>query len=264
MKKLDKTATILENSPCADGFYKMKFAIEEMPERFKPGQFFQMQLPNHILRRPFAPSEVTKDTITFVYQVVGSGTNDMAKLSVGTQVNVLGPLGNGFELPKSGDVFVVGGGCGMPSLLFLTTVLRKNNINVYAVSGARTRCALLESEGFHKTAVSLLEATDDGTAGYHGNAVNALNHLYETVKHSLSSDVEIMACGPRKMLEALSKWSSEHNFRCQVSLEERMACGFGACMGCVVGIRSNESNDDFKYERVCHEGPVFLSDRVIW
>jgi len=215
-----------------------------------------------LLRRPFAPSEITRSGFAFVYAVVGQGTEAMTRLANGATAQVLGPLGNGYALPKQGGrAVLVGGGCGTPSLRRLGEVLAGRGIEVFSVVGARTACTLLEEKALKRVSAMLAVSTDDGSKGFHGNAVDATRVLLDEI--GPRPRPVLYACGPHAMLKGLAALAAERKLRCQVSLEERMACGFGACMGCVVAVKA-ANEDGFVYQRVCHDGPVFDAAEIVW
>ncbi len=265
-RKTDIRATVRENREVAEGFYEMTLAAGDLPPRFKPGQFFQLRVRPEslapLLRRPFAPSRITRTTLSFVYAVVGEGTRAMTKLQAKDEVALLGPLGNAYELPPAGmKAILVGGGCGAPNLAFLAEALREHGVEVYAVIGARNVTTLLELARFETLAARLIATTDDGSHGMAGHAVDGAERLL----HELDEDkrIRFYGCGPLAMLRSLASLAIATGLPCQVSLEERMACGFGACMGCAVPVAA-ENEDDFAYARVCHDGPVFDARALAW
>jgi dihydroorotate dehydrogenase electron transfer subunit len=266
VKKIDEAVTVKSNREVAPGFWKMTLVAPELAKRFKPGQFFQIRISpegnSPLLRRPFAPSEITKDGFAFVYAVVGEGTDVMSKMKKGASAEVLGPLGNGYKLPRKGSrAILVGGGCGTPSLRFMGEVLESRGVEVYSVIGARSACTLLEKNALRKISSIIATATDDGSEGLRGNAVMAASVLLAEIPDGPAP--HIFACGPHPMLKGLATLAAEKGLDCQVSLEERMACGFGACMGCAVALKA-DNEDGFVYKRVCHDGPVFDSRELVW
>jgi dihydroorotate dehydrogenase electron transfer subunit len=267
-RKRDCDALVLSNSRVAPGFFRMVVSLENADSIFRPGQFFQLRIDpkslDPLLRRPFAPSETFPDTMAFVYAVVGHGTRVMSELHEGDRVSVLCPLGNCFALPeeKNAQALLVGGGCGAPSLLTLARALGSAGHAVHVALGARTQCSLLEVEAMAALAARLEVATDDGSHGIRGHAISAA----ETILSDLDPDlpVRIYACGPDPMLRALSALAEDRGIPCQVSLEARMACGFGACVGCVVKVRDATRPEGFAFRKVCCDGPVFDSREIVW
>lgn len=264
--RLDRPAAVKANAEVAPGFWRMEVVCPDIARAFSPGQFFQFRVDPTgnapLLRRPFAPSEIYEDGFAFVYAVVGDGTEAMTRLSDGATVQILGPLGNGYTLPDAGSrAVLVGGGCGTPSLRYLADILAARDVDVYTVIGARTACTLLEEPALRELSVMIAVATDDGSAGVHGHAVDAARILLNEVEPDPAP--AFYACGPEPMLKGLAALAAERNLSCQVSLEERMACGFGACMGCAVAVKA-DNEDGFVYKRVCHDGPVFDSRELVW
>lgn len=273
----DRMAYIRTNREIAPGVWRMDLQCDGIS--FTPGQFFQLRLDSSptllpdkrfssssttcstslsfdpLLRRPFAPCEVREDGFAFVYAVVGRGTAIMTQWKRGDAVQVLAPLGHGYRLPRrSSRAILVGGGCGAPSLCPLAEVLAERGWEILTVLGARTASTLLEEKAFRRTSHEVIVATDDGSRGFHGTAIEALEHLLDRLGSSLRPSV--FACGPEPMLKGVARVAATRDLRCQVSLEVRMACGFGACMGCAVPVRA-ETPKGFCYQRVCVEGPVF-------
>lgn len=261
--KRDVDATVAENVRAAPGFYRMRLKAPELAGLFKPGQFFQLRVGGWgdglFLRRPFAPSDSSADGLTFFYAVVGAGTSRMTALRAGDKVKILAPLGTSYWLPSPGGVaLLMGGGCGAPSLAPLARALREAGTKTVALLGARSSEVLLDQQTFHRVADRLIIATDDGSHGCQGTVVDAFTRERE----SIGKVDRIYACGPVPMLRAAAKLAEELGVECQVSLEERMACGFGACMGCVVPVRDGKGGTVFR--RVCHDGPVFDAKDLAW
>lgn len=261
----DIPATVQSNIEIAPGFHRMKLMHESPQLHFEPGQFFQLQIQvgalSPLLRRPFAPSEVTPESVTFVYAVVGDGTHAMAALPFGHAVRILAPLGHGYTPPPAGTAAVlVGGGCGTPNLRHLAVELRDRGTPVYSIIGARSACTLLEVRPLCDLSKETLVATDDGSEGICGTSIDAFRALLDRIREPR---YEVFACGPYPMLRALYDATAPLGVRCQVSLEERMACGFGACMGCAVKVCA-DTPEGYIYKRVCHDGPVFDAEDLVW
>ncbi len=261
--KRDAAAVILENAEAAPGVYRMRVQAPELAGAFAPGQFFQIRLgetgSGFFLRRPFAPSEYLDDGFAFQYALAGNGTRAMSLMRQGDAVSVLAPLGAAYTpLPSGANALLAGGGCGAPSLAPLARRLREDGVRVTVILGARTGSALLECEAFSRAADRLILATDDGSMGCRGTIVDA----YRFEKENIGAFDRLYACGPLPMLRAAAILARENGVDCEVSLEERMACGFGACMGCVVPVLAEGSGP--AYRRVCHDGPVFNSRTLDW
>jgi dihydroorotate dehydrogenase electron transfer subunit len=185
-----------------------------------------------------------------VFRVVGEGTTEFSKLQAGDTVEILGPLGNGFPL-EGEKAIVVGGGIGVPPMLELAKQLKGS---VTAVMGYRNDDLFLADE-FIDAVADVIIATDDGSVGVHGTVVDAMK------ENDLTADV-IYACGPKPMLRGVAQYALEKGIKCYVSMEERMACGVGACLGCVCQSKEVDDHSHVKNKRVCKDGPVFLSTEV--
>ena len=261
--KMDVTASIRENCEVAPGYWRMRLEVPALAEAFLPGQFFQLRIRSDgsgpFLRRPFAPAEMFVDGLSFVYAVVGAGTRMMTGLMRGARVNVIAPLGKGYALADLGEeVVLMGGGCGGPSLGPLTWNLAQRGVGTTVILGARSSCGLLSREYLERQARSMVVATDDGSEGTQGTVVNALDELFANGKRI----DRIYACGPMPMLREIARVAAARDIFCEVSLEERMACGFGACVGCVVETKTPSGETAFR--RVCHDGPVFDASTIKW
>ncbi|MHC4872458.1 MAG: dihydroorotate dehydrogenase electron transfer subunit [Planctomycetota bacterium] len=268
MKKRDASCEILENVEIAPRFYRMTVEMNNAENDFSAGQFFNLKvIPGRnepLLRRPFAPSEVHADKMSFVYAVVGGGTEEIAKLRVGTEVEILYPLGNGFSIPENKETqcLLVGGGCGAPSMLALAIKLKEEGLAVHIAVGSKSQCSLLEITKMSDTADHVEVSTDDGSTGIKGHAVNAADIIYGNLDSS--KPIQIFSCGPDPMLKGLTIFAADKNIPCEVSLEARMACGFGACVGCVVKVKDEKADEGFVYKKVCKDGPVFDAQSLIW
>jgi dihydroorotate dehydrogenase electron transfer subunit len=266
--KRNLTAAVLANGPVAPGFCRMVLDLRGADRLFAPGQFFQLRVRpdglDPLLRRPFAPSEVEADYLAFVYAVVGRGTEAMAALAAGDAVEVLLPLGRGYTLPPepATHAVLVGGGCGAPSLLVLAQSLAARGNPVHIALGAQTASGLLEVDAMRGVARHLELATDDGTAGLEGHAVAAAAGLLDRLP--AGTPVRLYGCGPEPMLRGLAELAALRQAPCEVSLEARMACGFGACVGCVVKVRDEARDEGFVYRKACQDGPVFDAATLLW
>lgn len=261
--KKDIGAAIVENTPVAPGYNRMRLLVPELADAFTPGQFFQLRLGDKssgfFLRRPFAPSECHSDGFSFIYAVVGGGTEHLAAAAPGSRVDILAPLGSAFTLaPQGSSAVIFGGGYGAPSLAPLAARLARAGVRVSVILGARTVSALLNRAAFADSG-RLVTATDDGSHGCCGTVVDAFR---QDVAETMTEGCRFYACGPIPMLRAVAGLAEAKGVPCEVSLEERMACGFGACMGCAVPVRDKDNG--FVYRRVCHEGPVFQAADIAW
>jgi dihydroorotate dehydrogenase electron transfer subunit len=211
------------------------------------------------LRRPFGIHAANgKGEIVLLYQVLGPATELFSRKRKGDCLELIGPLGNGFDLsPASRVPVIVCGGMGVAPLGFLAQRLREKGVSrrPLVLIGAKTRAHLIGEQEFKKARCEVLVATDDGTKGYYGYVTELLRKLLSERKELLKG--MFFACGPRPMLKELSGLAQEYSLPAQVSLEEHMSCGIGACLGCAVDTVSG-------YQRVCREGPVFKSSEIIW
>lgn len=254
---------VLYNEQIADGIYDMRIEASEITESAIAGQFVNLftESGDKLLPRPISICETDREMgiLRIVYRIAGKGTLEFSKLKPCDTVKVIGPLGNGFTLEES-PAAVVGGGIGIPPLLGLASEIAVNypNAEITAFLGYRNAETFL-SRDFAKYCKAVEIATDDGSAGVAGNCVDLLKaseNIYKTV----------YACGPLPMLKALSNWAAEKGVRLYVSLEERMACGVGACIGCAVKTKAENADTGagFAYKKVCSDGPVFLASEVIF
>ncbi|CBK73045.1 2-polyprenylphenol hydroxylase and related flavodoxin oxidoreductases [Butyrivibrio fibrisolvens 16/4] len=252
--KIKETAKVLNQSKLAEGIFSLTIATTAS-EYAIPGQFINIfsKDASNLLPRPISICEIDKaaGTLRMVYRVVGKGTTEFSSLKAGDTAEIMGPLGNGFPL-EGEKAIVVGGGIGVPPMLELAKQLPGS---VTAVMGYRNDDLFL-SEEFTDVASDLIIATDDGSVGVHGTVVDAM------VENELEADV-IYACGPKPMLRAVAQYAAEHNIKCYVSMEERMACGVGACLGCVCQSKDVDDHSHVHNKRVCKDGPVFLSTEVV-
>lgn len=253
-KKMKKEAKVLSRKLLADGIYDMWLETPFAGD-VKPGQFVGVYPVNKstLLPRPISICEVDaeKSAIRLVYRVVGSGTAEFALYQPGDYINVLGPLGNGFplETAEGKKVVVMGGGIGVPPLL--ETAKRLSSEDVSAVMGYRNSETFLSDE-FSKYAKMYI-ATEDGSVGTKGNVIDAMK------AEKIECDV-IFACGPMPMLRAIKAYASEVGAKAYLSLEERMACGVGACLGCICKTKEIDDHSHVHNARICTDGPVFDAD----
>lgn len=252
-------AKITENKKVVERYYRMRIESPYLAKSTKPGQFFEVKCSGEsdpLLRRPLGSHRIFKDSVEMLYEVVGKGTELLSKRKKGKPLDVIGPLGNGFEPVPSGNVILVAGGIGVAPLVALAETLVKNNCKVYVIIGAKTKSHLLCEEVFKQLGCRVEVVTEDGSKGDKGLATDVLKDIFRSpIKAPYAS---IYACGPNAMLKAVSKIAAEEELPCYVSLEERMACGVGACLGCPVKVKSGE------YKMVCKDGPVFNAEEIAW
>lgn len=250
-KKKEK-AVIIRKEEISTGIFDMWIRTEEVADLAKPGQFVSLYCADgsRLLPRPISICEIdtTEKALRLVYRVAGKGTDEFSKMEIGTAIDIVGPLGNGF--PKQDkSAFLIGGGIGVPPMLELAKQLECNK---QIVLGYRDDLFLYED---FKKYGEVYVATEDGSAGTKGNVLDAIR------ENGLKADV-IYACGPLPMLRALKEYAAENHIECWVSLEERMACGIGACLGCVCKSKEKDAHTNVNNKRICKEGPVFRAEEV--
>ncbi len=209
------------------------------------GEFINITVPNYYLRRPISVCDFTNNSVDILYKALGRGTNDLKDLKKGQELDCLIGLGNGFDLTKANNPLLIGGGIGIAPLLALAKSFYKSGIKPTLVYGARSKDDIVITDKLQKY-TNLIICTDDGSLGFKGNVINC-------IKSSNINFDYYYACGPLKMLEYLSKEYPNGS----LSLEARMGCGFGACMGCSIKTTNGP-------KRVCKEGPVFDASEVIF
>lgn len=261
MKK-KTTMTVKEIKWIAEGICSMKlqYPEQDMPEEVRPGQFAGLY-PNDssmLLPRPISICEWNPDLgeLRFVFRTAGSGTRSLAAAKTGDRVDMLGLLGNGYDLEKlSGKrVLLLGGGIGIPPMVELAATLsRLPGTEVTAVMGYRSSDLFLTEE-LQKYG-RLLIATEDGSVGTKGNVLDA-------VRAGGAMADAVCACGPMPMLRAVKEYARQQGIPAFISLEERMACGVGACLGCVTKTVKTDSHSHVRNARICTEGPVFDAEEV--
>ena len=230
---------IKSNEQIAKNVYRMQLAGDTTG--ILPGQFVNIRVQGQFLRRPISVCNITDGILTIIFKVVGVGTEAMSHLPVGTQLNVLTVLGNGYNLTKAGDApLLVGGGVGVPPMYMLARQLREAGKKVRVILGFNTKDEVFYEEEFRALGCDVTVTTVDGSHGVKGFVTNALD----------GQQSYYYTCGPLPMIKALLQAAGTNG---EVSMEERMGCGFGACMGCTIQTTQGP-------KRVCKEGPVFPAD----
>lgn len=253
---------VVKQQEVAPGIFYMQIKAPEIAGQAKPGQFVQVKCSNTfspLLRRPLSLHESDPATglISLLYQVKGPGTGLLSKFKGGEAVDLVGPLGNGFLLPPPGQtVFVVGGGMGIAPLLSLCRALQQAGSIVEGMLGFNDEKRLIRVEEYARYTRRLSVATVDGSFGVKGLVTDLLEQELKAASCHM-----VFACGPQAMLSEVARICEHFHVQCQVSLETAMACGTGACLGCVCKTRDGGAE---VYSRVCTEGPVFDSRAVIW
>jgi dihydroorotate dehydrogenase electron transfer subunit len=239
----------------------------------KPGQYYMIRCgtsTDPLLRRPlslhayFHAKEGNPSRLDFLYRVVGSGTKLLSRMRQGGSIEILGPLGNGFELTQSIEyALFIAGGIGVAPLPYLAEYLMKNQGHLAAriLIGAKVSEHLLALERFETLGMETSIYTEDGKMGKRGCVTDHLNQILE---HCLNKKSMVFACGPTGMLAKVARQCTSKGIPCQVSLDRKMACGVGACQGCVVRAADTSSSINKIYKRVCFDGPVFQANELDW
>ncbi len=257
--KRKETAVVVSQEQLANGIYSMWLQTEEAAEIAVPGQFISIYTNDgsKLLPRPISLCEIDKEKkqLRVVYRVTGerTGTEQFSEMTAGDTIDILGPLGNGFPLEegRGKKAFLMGGGIGVPPILELAKQLDCEQKQI--VIGYRDAETFLKEEFEANGEVYI--STEDGSVGTTGNVMDAI------LENALEADI-IYACGPTPMLRAIKKYAEEKDIVCYISMEERMACGIGACLACVCQSKEKDHHSNVNNKRVCKDGPVFLSTEV--
>jgi dihydroorotate dehydrogenase electron transfer subunit len=284
--------SVVENIPIARDTFRLRLDDPALARSILPGQFVMIRpgaegADDPLLGRPFALYDVVQaaagkpTAVDLVYLVIGRGTAALAQRRPGERVSVWGPLGNGFGPPPAGDVVFVAGGIGQTPFLALgrwwlgkmvygktqdegklssapSLSLQPSASSATLLYGVRTAALLAGVDDFRAAGIAVELATDDGSAGHHGFVTELLARRLERGERP----AKVVGCGPPAMLAALARLVGRYRIPCDVSLENHMACGFGACFSCVAPIRQPDGTSDLR--RVCVEGPVFAAEAVDW
>lgn len=256
MKKYMLDMKVTENRDLHDNYFLLKTTSDKtLPDMF-PGQFVQVLVdnsPTTFLRRPISINFIDKKSneLWLLVQKVGAGTHAMANYKSGDNINILLPLGNYFTIPGNNEkkLLLIGGGVGTAPMLFLGAYLKEKGFEPTFLLGARSKKDLMQLDDFQRFG-AVYTTTEDGSYGEKGYVTN----------HSILTKIEfnkIYTCGPKPMMVAVAKYASVNNITCEVSLENTMACGIGACLCCVENTKNG-------HVCVCTEGPVFNIDKLTW
>ncbi len=246
---------ILSNEKIIPGHYKMRLRAPGIAQEAGPGQFVHIKIKNGydpLLRRPFSIHRCEDENIDILYKVVGRGTELLSREKIGNEIDTLGPLGQGFKTSRDLEkIVLVAGGIGIAPLYFLAEKLKRKDILL--LLGAESKRKLLCLEGLRNLNLEVQIATEDGSQGYKGLLGEFFFHL---LKKNSQIDL-VCACGPIPLLEKIAQLCLKYKISCQVSLEQRMGCGIGVCLGCTIKGKST-------YLRVCSDGPVFRAQQILW
>lgn len=256
MAKVKMTSTILQQECIGTDIYSLWLDAPQIASQAKPGQFISVYSNDsgRVLPRPISICEIDREkgALRIVYRIAGKGTKEFSGMKAGETLDILGPLGNGFPMDviKGKRIFMMGGGIGVPPMV---QTAKEAEAEVTVIAGYRNSEIFLKEE--LEQDGTLVIATEDGSVGTKGNVMDAIR------EHSLEADI-IYACGPTPMLRALKSYAEENGIECYLSLEERMACGIGACLACVCKSKEKDHHSNVNNKRICKDGPVFLSTEV--
>ena len=256
MKYTQGKYIIAEKTAIARNIYSFTISCPEVAQIAVPGQFVHIRIGSFTLRRPISICGIdpVKGTLRIVFEIRGEGTSEIANLNKGDAIDMLAPLGHGFTVnPDFKKVILIGGGIGTPPMLPLAKAYGEKAV---AISGFRNASAVILQEDFAAAGAETILCTDDGSAGIHGFVTQPLEELVR------NGGVDaVFACGPTPMLKRITEICRENSVYCEISLEERMACGIGACLGCAC---KTKRNDEEYFAHVCKDGPVFKAEEVLW
>lgn len=255
-KPMLREAVVTSNEAVSADVWLATFESPEVASAIAPGQFVHLKIAtgrDFILRRPLSIYAANEERIEILYQLVGRGTRELALAKPGDRMDLIGPLGTGWEIPETPvRALLVAGGLGVAPLRMLAEALTRTGSTVALAYGAPTAERLTGVEIFHAAGCQVISCTDDGSAGTHGLVTLASGDVLG------AGEVDIVyTCGPEVMQRAVAAQAREAGVRCQVSLERLMACGIGACLSCVVPTTTGQ-------RRACVDGPVFNAEDVIW
>ena len=256
MSKYTEQAKVVRQEILQDGIYSLILETDKIAEEARPGQFISLYTHDgsKLLPRPISICEVDGNILRLVYRVVGFGTGEFSGYTQGDTVKIIGPLGNGFTI-KDRKPVLVAGGIGVPPMLELAKGIHAiyPDMKITAVLGYRDSNTFLVDD--IKKYADVIIATDDGSLGVHGNVIDAIK------QNKVEAQI-FYACGPTPMLRGLKAYAQENDIEAQLSLEEKMACGIGACLACVCKSKEVDAHTNVHNKRVCKEGPVFRAEEV--
>jgi dihydroorotate dehydrogenase electron transfer subunit len=256
---VEQTVQIVSNERETDAYFRLVLRAPEIAQDTEPGQFLHLRIPplrDALLRRPFSIFQATAETVSILYKTVGKGTDALSRMRVGEELSAIGPLGRGFTVPARGaeTPLLVAGGYGMAAMYLLAE--RSPQKGIVFVGGRRRADILCEAE-FRKLGWEVRATTENGSYGERGLVTQP---LVEELKRGILR-WKLFACGPTAMLKAVSKIAEEFKVPAEISMDEHMCCGIGACLACVIPVRTATG---WEYQRTCTEGPVFNSQKVLW
>lgn len=257
----DVVCKVIRQEPLTADYWSLELASGPIAETARPGQFVHVRVPGldrTSLRRPFSIFGARDGVLRLMYKTVGRGTEALTRLCVGEEIQVIGPLGNGFPLDPQGEPVLVAGGYGVAPLCFLAERLgRSGNVLI----GGRTAADVLAREAFERLGWTVKIATQDGSLGEAGLVTQPLDRTLAELKNA-GRTAELYACGPDGMLKAVGARALEAGCRAWLSLDKHMVCGVGACLACVQNLRRPDGTTWIG--RVCHDGPIFEAREIVW
>jgi len=252
-------AKIVSNHLLQSSYYLLTVDAPEVCELAAPGQFVHVRIPGFtegILRRPFSIYKAHDGQLAFIYKVVGKGTAKLSSAKAGETINLLAPLGRGFDLTLCGDEIpvLVAGGYGVAPLAFLARRLDRTGV---VCIGGKTQADILCVDEFDSIGWRTLVSTEDGSLGYCGLVTEVLKNILS----EMEKKIRVYACGPLGMLRAIAEMTVEAGIKTQLSFDRHMCCGVGACWTCVIPVKKENG---WQYSRVCKNGPVFDAELICW
>lgn len=254
MKYTQGKYILLEKKALAKQIYDFTILCPDIASAAETGQFVHILPEGNSLRRPISICDIDKEngTLRIVFLAKGEGTKKIADTPKGAALDIVGSLGHGFTMPETSEkTIIIGGGIGVPPLL---PIAKKYGENAVVILGFRSADTIILKNDFESTGAKVIICTDDGTTGIHGLVTVPLS---EEIKGASN----VLSCGPVPMLKAIAEISEQNNVPCQVSLEERMGCGVGACLVCACRVKKGGEE---RFGHVCKDGPVFDSKEVMW
>lgn len=257
MKYTQGKYIILKKSAIAKDIFSFEILCPDVAAIAQPGQFVHIRIDGFTLRRPISICGIdkAKGTLRIVFEIRGEGTSAISRINEGELIDMLAPLGHGFTIdPSYNKVILIGGGIGTPPMLPLAEAYGEKAV---VITGFRGASNVILQKDLADTGAEVILCTDDGSMGVHGLVTQPLEEILT------GSEIDaVYACGPMPMLKGAAKLTKEYGVKlCEISLEERMACGIGACLGCACKVKRN---DEEYFAHVCKNGPVFNAEEVVW
>lgn len=256
MNQIQQTYNVISNTKVNAIYYRLVLDAPKLAKKVKPGQFVHIKVSEHVeplFRRPFSVYRAQKDRVEIFFEPVGKGSKMLSLKKKGDMLDVLGPLGKPFSFPskKVKQVVFIGGGIGVAPFMVFSDFLKRHPAEKILLYGGRDEAHTFSLAEFKKNRVKAFIATDDGSVGVKGR----VSELFSKI--TISPATFIYACGPKPMMAAVARFAAEHGLQGEISMEEVMACGLGACLGCSILTTKG-------YRTVCHDGPVFNMDEVVF